>query len=140
MLDWFVKWDQHVKSFTGLIAKEKQACLMSRESVFDLKLCIAGFIQLVLCQLLESSKVHVVPGKLNTNIIENNFCQQRTLYNGANANPDYFQYAKNQNSVILGQSILSNKSNTGGHEAIHPFNFHTPRPLNVRPPRLKSLQ
>ena len=137
VLEWFVKWEKHIKSCSELREKEKRACLMSSESSFDLQSCIIGFIQLVDLHLQETSKVPIIPGELNSDIIENNFCQQRALYNGANANPDYYQYAKTQNAIVLGQSLLSNKSNTGGREPAHPFNFTTPKPLNVRPKKAK---
>ncbi|VDI58847.1 Hypothetical predicted protein [Mytilus galloprovincialis] len=40
----------------------------------------------------------------------------RTLHNGANTNPTYLGYCHSVNSVILGQTSISRKSNAGGGE------------------------
>ena len=40
---------------------------------------------------------------LNSDIVENHFCQIRTLYNGANNNPNYFSYMFMNNSVVITQ-------------------------------------
>lgn len=49
-------------------------------------------------------------------MIENMFCQQRTLHNGVNTNPTYLGHCYLVNSVILGQASISRKSKIGGGE------------------------
>ena len=50
------------------------------------------------------------------------------LHNGANANPTYGVYSKSVNSIILGQSTISRKSNSGG-QGSQPYAFVKPGPL-----------
>ncbi|KAJ8316526.1 hypothetical protein KUTeg_005933 [Tegillarca granosa] len=59
----------------------------------------------------------VIPSRLNNDVVENTFCQQRTLHNGANTNPTYFGYCHSMNSIIVGQTNVSRKSNAGGETA-----------------------
>ena len=73
--------------------------------MFDLKSSLMGFQQLVTLQLKENPSVHIVPSKMNSDIKENHFCQQRSLYHGSNANPDYHEYSKAQKAIILGQPL-----------------------------------
>lgn len=51
---------------------------------------------------------------INSDVIENMFCHQRTLRNGANTNPTYLGYCYLVNSVIL--ASVSRKSNVRGGE------------------------
>ena len=44
----------------------------------------------------------ITPGLINSDVIKNVFCQQRSTYNGANANPNVVQYKKTINSIIIG--------------------------------------
>ena len=53
------------------------------------------------------------------------FCQQRALYHGANTNPNYNEYRTGINSIILGQTTTSTKSNAGKHSA-KPFALSLP--------------
>lgn len=66
---------------------------------------------------LKKQSASIIPCRLNSDVIENIFCQQRTLHNGANTNPTYLGYCYSMNSVILGQATISRKSNTGGEAA-----------------------
>jgi len=58
---------------------------------------------------------YVVPSRINSDIVENHFCQQRGLYNGSSTNPTYMNYCSTVNSIVLGQSLKSRgrKSNVG---------------------------
>jgi hypothetical protein len=42
---------------------------------------------------------------------------QRSLYHGSTTNPTYNAYRTGINSVVLGQSVISRKSNAGGNGA-----------------------
>ena len=74
-LAWFVEWEKHIANDPSSTANEKKKKLPSHESLFDLKSCLIGFKQIVALTLKENSRVQIVPGKLNSDIIENNFCQ-----------------------------------------------------------------
>jgi len=75
---------------------------------------------------VEEIHTEIVPGRLNSDIIENIFCQQRSLYHGPTTNPTYNSYRTGINSVILGQSLVSRKSNSGGSCA-KPFVAEAPQ-------------
>lgn len=66
---------------------------------------------------LKKQSASIIPCRLNSDIIENIFCQQRNLHNVANTNPTYLGYCYSINSVILGQETISRKSHTGGEAA-----------------------
>lgn len=64
---------------------------------------------------LKSCNTSIIPSRIiNSDVIENMFCQQRTLRNGANTNPTYLGYCYLVNSVIL--ASVSRKSNVRGGE------------------------
>jgi hypothetical protein len=54
-----------------------------------------------------------VPALINSDVVENEFNQQRSTYNGANTNPNALQYRRSLNSIIIGQSVISKKENAG---------------------------
>lgn len=95
----------------------------------DIDFTYHGFMSLVKVSILEF-KIDIVPSRINSDIIENIFCQQRALYHGANSNPDYNEYRTGINSIILGQTTTSKKSNVGGTSA-------KPLALSLPPKRLK---
>jgi len=64
--------------------------------------------------VVKNNSSSIVPNRINSDIIENVFCQQRGLYNGNNTNPTYLNYCRTMNAVILGQATISRKSNAGG--------------------------
>ena len=64
---------------------------------------------------IEELCTEIVPAGLNSDIIENIFGQQRSLYHGPTTNPTYNSYRTGINSVVLGQSVISRKSNAGGN-------------------------
>ena len=49
--------------------------------------------------------------------MENIFCQQHS-YHGQNDNPRYSQYTNGMNSILLGQTTSTNRSNTGVVESL----------------------
>jgi hypothetical protein len=51
---------------------------------------------------------YIIPSRVNSDVIENLFCQERSLHNGANTNPTFLGYCRTINSIILGYIILPN--------------------------------
>lgn len=90
----------------------------------DLDFMFHGVMSLIkLCT--ETLHAEIVPSRLNSDIIENVFCQQRSLYHGATTNPTYNSYRTGINSVLLGQALVSKKCNSGGISA-NPFDAEIP--------------
>ena len=49
---------------------------------------------------------------LNSEIVENHFCQQRGTCNGLNTNPPLAQYVTSNTAICLGQTSVSSKVGT----------------------------
>jgi len=133
-LVWFQEWERSVSQDTSLSPSVKCKHLMSAQTREDMSSCIIGFDELCRKQLVNNF-ASIIPGRMNSDAIEDMFCQQRGLYNGANSNPTYSQYSKTLNTIILGQTTISRKSNAGTRHSAEPLNFRTNRPL--RPTRKK---
>ncbi|CAG2238930.1 unnamed protein product [Mytilus edulis] len=117
VMDFFIKWEKSIQLDTTV--KQKEMCMISHQTRQDIVSCILGFEEY--CQYrLKNNNASVIPSRLNSDVIENVFCQQRTLHSGANTNPTYLGYCHAMNSVILGQTTVSRKSNTGGDTAQPP--------------------
>ncbi|KAJ8310272.1 hypothetical protein KUTeg_012137 [Tegillarca granosa] len=102
--------------------------LLTMETREDLDYMYFGFMSIVdLCT--NELNIELVPSRVNSDIIENIFCQERSLYHGANSNPNYNEYRAGINSIILGQSTISKKANCGGETA---------KPFAIGPPSKKS--
>lgn len=112
-INWFINWENKVKRDTDIKNKEKH--LISHQTREDIISSVKGFEELCIYKLKKSNS-SIIPSRVNSDIIENMFCQQRTLHNGANTNPTYLGYCNSVNSVILGQTSISRKSNVGGGE------------------------
>jgi len=131
VLSWFVEWQTAIVDRKELNKSEKSKMLMSGQCFEDLQSCIIGFEEL--CQKLLTKpdyNVLITPALVNSDAIENEFNQQRSTYNGANTNPNALQYRRTLNSIILGQNIVSTKSNAGKSiSAAKSFAFENPKPL-----------
>lgn len=103
---------------------KRHKSLITMETREDIDFTYHGFMSLVKKSLLEL-KIEIAPSRINSDIIENIFCQQRALYHGANTNPNYNEYRTGINSIILGQTTTSTKSNAGKHSA-KPFALSLP--------------
>ncbi|XP_053381363.1 uncharacterized protein LOC128549115 [Mercenaria mercenaria] len=110
--DWFSAWSNKINS-ESISSAEKSKKLMSAQCRDDLHSCLLGFCELCFKVLACNDSAYVTPSIINSDIVENHFCQQRSTYNGANTNPSALQYRKNQNAIILGQNIISKKCNAG---------------------------
>lgn len=106
---WFQNWTKGINENTKGFDKGKS--LMSRECQEDIQSCLLGFEKLVVSILHEYHGWSIIPAMINSDQIENQFCQHRGKLNGANTNPTALQYRRNINSVILGESAVSKKSN-----------------------------
>ena len=112
-INWFINWENKVKRNTNIKNKEKY--LISHQTREDIISSVKGFEELCIYKLKKSNS-SIIPSRVNSDIIENMFCQQRTLHNGANTNPNYLGYYNSVSPVILGQISISRKSNVGGGE------------------------
>ena len=125
-LAWFNEWESSVKK-QKMSLSEQEKCLMSSQTREDLNSCIIGFNNL--CKTtLESHRNSIVPARINSDVIENIFCQQRGIINGNNTNPTFYQYVKNINAVIIGQNAISKNSNAVCR-GCEPLCFSTNRPI-----------
>ncbi|XP_045156281.2 uncharacterized protein LOC123522863 isoform X2 [Mercenaria mercenaria] len=109
--DWFENWTDCIRSGPGSSA-EKAHKLISQQCLEDIRSCIIGFCELCY-KVLTGKTTYIIPALINSDAVENHFCQERSTYNGANTNPNALQYRNNLNSIILGQNIVSHKCNTG---------------------------
>jgi hypothetical protein len=107
VLSWFQEWRKAMTNKN----------LMSFQCHDDIEFCIIGFIQLCSSALKRRNEHMIInPSLINSDAVENIFCQQRATYNGANTNPTALQYQKNLNSIIIGQSTISKKANAAQNE------------------------
>ena len=67
--------------------------ILSDKTLFDIKSMIIGFKQMCIETFREHPTTLIYPWRINTNLVENIFCQQRSL-NGQNDNPRYLDYCK----------------------------------------------
>ena len=69
--------------------KENNNNFFTKESYSDLMYCLNGFIYM--CKEY-ANDFPIQPNMINSDIVENIFCQQRSIYAGPNTNPDATQY------------------------------------------------
>ena len=103
VLDFFVKWESQHKN---------KRFIMTNETRDDIHSSISGFISLV--RHITPMGISINPGYLNSDGVENFFCQQRGVCHGNNTNPSLAQYGPAVNAIIIGQPPISRKSNSGG--------------------------
>jgi hypothetical protein len=105
----FLDWEKEVIE-SVLLAKSKN--YLTKETSEDIQSALMGFVSL--CGEHVSGGNTINPGYMNSDIVENLFCQQRGIRNGLNTNPTVSQYGPANTAIILGQATVSNKSNSGG--------------------------
>ncbi|CAG2213956.1 unnamed protein product [Mytilus edulis] len=112
--NWFKAWEnQHV---CNQDLHKRYKALLTMETREEIDYMFHGFSSLV-AMCINEIKIEVVPNRINSDSIENIFCHERSLYHGANTNPNYNEYRTGINSIILGQTTTSKKSNVGGYKA-----------------------
>lgn len=104
---WFLAWERFGHENKGKsTGKNKTADpLMSPQCHEDIQACLQGFILICQSVLKNQSNLNVIPGLVNSDIIENVFNQQRSSYNGPNTNPNALQYRNTINSIVIGQML-----------------------------------
>ncbi|CAG2251580.1 unnamed protein product [Mytilus edulis] len=103
VLDWFIHWEKSVINDHTITNKQKH--LISYQTRQDIVSCIMGFDEL--CKYkLKNSHASIIARRVNSDVVENMFCQQRTLHNGANTSPTYLGHCKPVNSVILDNMLF----------------------------------
>jgi hypothetical protein len=121
---WFLTWESAVLGDNNN-SVERNKRLISDKSRYDLASCIVGFNELCKQCLLDLPGASIVPSRLNSDVLENEFSQQRGLHNGADTNPNYATYQKTVNNIILGQATVSKNSNAF-RKGADPYRFTTP--------------
>jgi hypothetical protein len=120
-------------SDTDTAAPVRNRKIMSDKTRDDLASCVLGFEELCQMWFKKFPGTSLYQYRLNSDVLENSFCQQRGLHNGANTNPNLITYAKTNNSITLGQATLSKKGNACGEkQAAQSFKISTPGPLRAR--------
>jgi hypothetical protein len=77
-MDFFVDWEKSIASNTN--NKNKESCMISHQTRQHIISSILGFEEL--CKLrFKKTNASVIPSRLNSDVVENVFCQQRTLQN-----------------------------------------------------------
>ena len=107
VLTFFHNWEDSFKD-----PKEIDKHLISRQTRQDIDSSVYGFIDIV--NVASSLNIGIVPGYFNSDLIENWFCQIRSLRNGANQNPTMSQIGPAINSNLITGSLVSKKGNSGG--------------------------
>lgn len=121
--NWFKSWEQDICE--NNIKNKRYKSLITLETREDIDFMYYGVTSLITYSIGEL-KTEIIPSRLNSDIIENIFCQQRSLYHGPTTNPKYNSYRCGINSVILGESVISRKSNSSGRGA-KPFCADVPK-------------
>lgn len=106
-VQFFQEWDSEAKKNQ----RNEKKCLMTAETREDVLASVCGFISL--CELVIPAGVSITPGYINSDCIENFFCQQRGICGGNNTNPTIAMAGPNTNTIIMGQISVSRKGNTG---------------------------
>ena len=86
VLSWFKRWEHENKSNNEVTEKEKS--LLSFQCREDIVSLLVGFDEFSR-EKLQKSGGSIIPNRINSDVIENVFSQQRGLHNGNNSNPTY---------------------------------------------------
>ena len=136
-LDKFSKFDQWLMNWSDSLKKlectqnERSKLFLTTETFSDTISMLRGFKEI--CKIrIEKQKKNVVPAGINSDIVENFFCQQRTVCHGSNTNPNVLQYKYGINATILGQSSVSEKSNAPKSKKQIPPAPFTDKPLKKK--------
>ena len=123
ILDWTLAWNQQWEQH----GKTKHA-FISIETYEDLLSMLMGTIAILKLKFAEYPISTISLHRLNSDVVENNFCSQRGMINGANTNPTYLRYCKAMNTIIMSQAVVSKVSNAGGLRCVGgalPYKHHT---------------
>ena len=101
---------EYFKNWKGKVSDGKE--FLSDKLWYDLQSMILGFISVVQVKLSKYPGSTIRPAIVNQDLVENHFSQLRGA-NSQNENPTYLLTQYTQNAVILGQTTISRKGNTG---------------------------
>ena len=89
---------------------KKIKSFLSKETYIDSRSMLQGF--LAICEKrINIQNKSIIPARINSDIVENFFCQQKTTCHGSTTNPSAHQHKYGINATILGQTAVSKKSN-----------------------------
>lgn len=135
---WFQNWENGNKKDTTIPENKKRQSLPSKECLEDLHILIKSFQQVCEMRCQDYPGWGIVPSRFNTDLVENQFCQQRGLFNGNATHPNLATYSHTVNSIIIGQTSKSRgrKSNAGFQKAP---SYTFCRPENKKKAKLPRL-
>ena len=127
VLTWMENWEDEVRQKEDLTTSETNKLLFSDRLQFDLKSMIIGFEQICSISFELNPGCVIKSMFFNSDLVENIFCEIRGG-NGQNSNPTYCQYGPSMNSILLGQTTSTTKSNTGKTST---FSFSRPKKASI---------
>ena len=133
VLRFFNDWEKYAEEF---IVYSSLKHLLSKETRDDINSSLTGFT--AMCEDLLGKRNSITPAFINSDVIENHFCQQRGTCNGLNTNPTLAQYGPSNTSICLSQTSVSAKSNSG--VKAENFRATTPCALNKRRTNSKYIR
>lgn len=110
-LEWIQNWQAMVSSQQHIRATERNKLFISVKTMFDISSTVLGFEAICRRTFQRHTGCCIYAYRMNSNLVENVFYQQRGR-NGQNDNPTYSQYGPTMNSILLGQTSVTKKSNT----------------------------
>lgn len=102
---WLQEWYDSVSKHQELSASERSKRFITRETHSDLVSMVHGFLS-ICKRRVQNDKKSVTPAGINSDIVENFFCIQRTINHGSNSNPTVHQYKYAINATVLGQNSV----------------------------------
>jgi len=100
------EWEQESKALTQLSAEEQAKRCLSKQTVFGWRMTIRTFMDLTK-ELLDEGARFVLSEKFSQDPLEEHFGRQRAA-GGANENPNYYQFEKQEVSMNVMSSELIN--------------------------------
>lgn len=139
MFDWFQEWKQEISTLksTGINTTKM---LISYKCLEDIDSMLLTFKEICRIHLRKYPNSYIVPSRINSDIVENHFCQQRGMYNGCTSHQTYSNYCTTVNSVILGQSLKSRgRKSNAGLSAASCYNISTNISMNQVPAKKMKI-
>ena len=139
VFDWFQEWKQEIAKLKSAGVNTSKM-MISYKCLEDIESMLLTFKEICRIHLTKYPNGYVVPSRINSDIVENHFCQQRGMFNGCNTHPTYSNYCTTVNSVILGQSLKSRgRKSNAGLSAASCYNISTNMSLNQIPAKKLKL-
>lgn len=139
VFDWFQEWKQEISTLksTGINTTKM---LISYKCLEDIDSMLLTFKEICRIHLRKYPNSYIVPSRINSDIVENHFCQQRGMYNGCTSHPTYSNHCTTVNSVILRQSLKSRgRKSNAGLNAASCYNISTNISMNQVPAKKMKI-